>query len=221
MATRRTPRFTPLAVPIAVWLAVVASATLTTAAEPIKLHPENPHYFLFRGKPAVLITSGEHYGAVLNRDFEYPKYLDALASYGFNLTRTFSGAYCEPAGAFRIVDNTLAPGAGRLICPWARSQTPGYAGGGNKFDLTEWDPAYFRRLRDFLGEAAKRGIVVEMVFFCPFYADGQWRLSPMNAANNVNGIGQVVRTDVYTLKDPELTAVHDAMVRKIVGEDPV
>src|SRR5437588_301642 len=38
------------------------------AAEPIKLHPDNPHYFLFRGKPAILIGSTEHYGAVLNLD---------------------------------------------------------------------------------------------------------------------------------------------------------
>ena len=29
---------------------------------PLALHPENPHYFLFRGKPTVLVTSGEHYG---------------------------------------------------------------------------------------------------------------------------------------------------------------
>ena len=36
---------------------------------PIQLHPDNPHYFLWRGKPTVLITSGEHYGAVLNRAF--------------------------------------------------------------------------------------------------------------------------------------------------------
>ena len=32
------------------------------AGGPIRLHPENPHYFLFRGRPTVLITSGEHYG---------------------------------------------------------------------------------------------------------------------------------------------------------------
>ena len=32
-------------------------------AEPIKLHPSNPHYFLFNGQPTVLITSAEHYGA--------------------------------------------------------------------------------------------------------------------------------------------------------------
>ncbi|NQT03596.1 MAG: hypothetical protein HQ580_16325, partial [Planctomycetes bacterium] len=68
---------------------------------PIQLHPDNPHYFLWRGKPTVLITSGEHYGAVLNRAFDYKKYLKTLESYGFNLTRTFSGAYCEPIGAFK------------------------------------------------------------------------------------------------------------------------
>ena len=36
---------------------------------PISLHPENPHYFLFRGRPTVLVTSGEHYGALLNPGF--------------------------------------------------------------------------------------------------------------------------------------------------------
>src|SRR5688500_16810864 len=32
--------------------------TSIVAAEPIKLHPDNPHYFLFRGRPTLLITSG-------------------------------------------------------------------------------------------------------------------------------------------------------------------
>ena len=42
----------------------VALLAGVAAAEPLRLHPKNPHYFLFRGKPAVLVTSGEHYGAV-------------------------------------------------------------------------------------------------------------------------------------------------------------
>jgi hypothetical protein len=186
--------------------------------KPIRLHPDNPHYFLWRSKAAILITSGEHYGAVLNRDFDYKRYLNTLESLGFNLTRTFSGAYCEPVGAFRIANNTLAPAKDRLICPWARSEQPGYANGGNKFDLTKWDPAYFGRLRDFISEAGKRGVVVEMVLFCPFYEDSMWNLSPMNAANNINGIGKMERTEAYTLKYPDLLAVQDAMVRKIVEE---
>src|SRR2546428_14187305 len=73
----------------------------------LRLHPRNPHYFLFRGKPAVLITSGEHYGAVLNLDFDYVKYLDTLAKDGMNLTRTVSGAHCASSGALNIESNTL------------------------------------------------------------------------------------------------------------------
>src|SRR5262245_57432249 len=114
-------------------------------AAPLSLHPDNPHYFLFRGEPTVLIGSGEHYGAVLNLDFDYVKYLDTLARDKLNHTRTWSGGpYLEPQGAFNIARNTLAPGPGRFISPYARSSQPGYAGGGNKFDLSCWDPAYFR-----------------------------------------------------------------------------
>jgi hypothetical protein len=198
--------------------AMCAAVVKHAKYKPIQLHPQNPHYFLWRGKPTVLITSGEHYGAVLNRSFNYRTYLRKLASHGFNLTRTFSGAYCEPVGAFKIKNNTLAPAKGFLICPWARSNTPGYANGGNKFDLTRWDTEYFERLRDFVAEAGKYGIVVELVLFCPFYEDGMWELSPMNATNNVNGIGKMKRTDVYTLQDIKLSAVQAAMTHKIVEE---
>src|SRR6266571_2028030 len=83
------------------FLAFHASA----AKAPLSLHPDNPHYFLFRGKPTVLITSGEHYGAVLNLDFDYIKYLETLGRDGLNLTRTFSGAYVEPPEAFNIASN--------------------------------------------------------------------------------------------------------------------
>lgn len=123
--------------------ASASSSAPVAGGEPIKLHRENPHYFLWRGKAVVLVTSGEHYGAVLNLDFDYKRYVDALHADGLNLTRTFTGAYVEPQGAFQIARNTLAPGPGRFICPWARSDTPEYANGGNKFDLTQWDPAYF------------------------------------------------------------------------------
>ncbi len=199
---------------------IMATATLGTGTgkpKPIMLAPENPHYFLWRGKPTILLTSGEHYGAVLNRAFDYARYLRTLEANGFNLTRTFSGAYCEPQGAFGIRANTLAPAPGDLLCPWARSETDGYANGGAKFDLTRWDPAYFARLSDFMTQAAQRGVVVEMVLFCPFYEDRMWELSPMNAANNVNGVGNVERTEVYTLEHPDLLAVQEAMVRRVVG----
>jgi hypothetical protein len=200
------------------WMVVLSSAVPVSGA-PITLHPENPHYFLFRGKPTVLIGSGEHYGAVLNLDFDYVRYLDAVMVKGLNLTRTFSGVYCEPQGAFSIARNTLAPSPGKYITPWARSESPGYANGGNKFDLQKWDDAYFARLKEFVAQASMRGVVVELGLFCPFYEDAMWRLSPMNSMNNINGSGNVKRTDVYTLdRHGGLLPVHEALVRRIITE---
>ena len=89
---------------------------------PIALHPDNPHYFLWRGKPTILITSGEHYGAVLNLDFDYATYLGTLQTDGLNHTRTFSGAYREIPSSFGITDNTLAPKPNRFACPWAAAK---------------------------------------------------------------------------------------------------
>jgi len=185
-------------------------AAVTASAQPLSLHPENTHYFLFAGRPTVLLTSGEHYGAVLNRDFDYKRYLDTLRADHLNLTRTFSGSYREVAGNFAIASNTLAPASGKFAAPWQQRE--------GKFDLTKWDDAYFARLKDFVAYAGRSGVAVELVLFCPLYEDSMWSVSPMNVRNNVNGIGDVARTDVLALKDARLTEVQDAMVRKIVTE---
>lgn len=198
-------------------IASLALAAAVAAAAPLALHPDNSRYFLFRGKPTVLVTSGEHYGAVLNLAFDYVRYLDALAADGLNLTRTFSGVYREIPGNFGITDNTLAPLPGRFLAPWARGTTPGESDGGTKFDLARWDEAYFRRLVGFVAEAQKRGVVVEMNLFCPFYEESMWAASPMNARNNVNGIGAVPREEVYTLKHAGLTRVQEEVTRKVVA----
>lgn len=202
--------------------AIVSAPRLAAGSvQPLQLHPENPHYFLWRGQPTVLITSGEHYGAVLNADFDYVKYLDALAADKLNLTRTFTGGtYCEPAGAFNIASNTLAPLPEKFLSPFARSRKPGYRGGGNKFDLDRWDEAYFKRFRDFVTQASARGVVVEVNLFCPFYEDSMWVLSPLHPGNNVNGVGVgLARTNVHTLdKHGGTLAIQVRLARKFVRE---
>src|SRR3954467_985204 len=123
---------------------LVLGFAATAAAGPIAPHPENSRYFLFEGKPTFLITSGEHYGAVLNLDFDFLPYLDELQARGFNLTRVFSGTYREVPGSFKIRHNTLAPAPGRYVGPWARSgpKTSEAADVGEKYDLDTWDEAY-------------------------------------------------------------------------------
>ena len=104
----------------------------------------------------------------------------------------------------------------------ARSAEPGYANGGNKFDLTKWDAAYFKRLKDFMTEASNRGIVVELNFFTPFYEENIWALSPVNAKNNINAVGDVARTNVYTLdRNGGVLAVHAIGASPSVAAVPV
>ena len=128
---------------------------------------------------------------MLNLDFDFRRYLDTLAADGLNHTRAFTGAYVEPQGAFNIARNTLAPRPDSSSARGRAATSRAIADGGNKFDLAQWDDAYFTRLQGLRRPRRQRGIVVELTLFCPIYEDPLWKLSPMNAANNVNGVGNV------------------------------
>jgi hypothetical protein len=196
-------------------------------AQPVRLHSENPHYFFFKGKPTLLISSAEHYGAVLNLDIDYKAYLHVLAKNSFNHTRLFSGAYCEGNESeflsnrtiqWKDVQNTLSPRPGKFIAPWARSNQAGYKNGGNKFDLDKWDDAYFHRLKDFCTIAQQNGIVVEMVLFTAIYNNEFWMNSPLNPINNINNTEALSYNAFHLLKNKKLIARQLDMVAKIVEE---
>jgi hypothetical protein len=137
-------------------------------AEPVKVYPANPHYFMYEGKPLVLITSDHHYGAVIDKDFDFAQFLDYLASHGMNLTRIYPGGMFEAPDKY-LPGNPLGPKPGRHILPWAKSKqtgaNPALAKSGEpsyKFDLDQWNPAYFARLRTFVELARQKNIVVEV-----------------------------------------------------------
>lgn len=196
-------------------IACITASGPATGSEPIRLLPENPRYLEFRGQPLLLVTSGEHYGSVLNLDFDFVPYLDELQSRGLNLTRTFAGTYREVPGSFNIRSNTLAPRPGRFQAPWKRASTEGQP---ERFDLDAYDPAYFVRLKNFLTEADRRGIVVELVLFCPFYEEVLWEVNPMNGRNNVQALPAIPREEVFALKHDRLTAIQMSFVRRVVEE---
>jgi len=115
---------------------VGAAAVNEPLTAPIAPCGANPHYFCWKGTPVLLITSDQHYGAVINRDFDYVAFLDAIAAYGMNFTRIYPGAYIEKDGDF-VSDNNLGPRNGRQILPWARTRETGAHEvlGGYKLDL--------------------------------------------------------------------------------------
>src|ERR1700758_1156178 len=55
----------------------------------LAIHPDNPKYFLFRKQPLVLLAASEHYGSIVNRRFDFERYLYEAAATKQTITRTF------------------------------------------------------------------------------------------------------------------------------------
>ncbi len=187
-------------------------------AQPLSIHPENSHYFEYKGKPTLLISSAEHYGALINRAFNYRKYLETLHKDGMNYTRIFVGSYVEIPNSFGIENNTLAPSVGNFLAPWKKVNETGLYEGEKKFDLSQWNPDYFKRLNDFISLANKLDIIVEVTFFCSTYQDAYWERNPFNKKNNVNNFPDIDRKDVNTLRNGKILHYQKELVKKIVTE---
>lgn len=178
----------------------------------LHLHPENPNYFLYKGKPTILVTSGEHYGAVMNADFDYVKYLQALKEAGLNYTRIFTGPYSEMGDkTFGIVNNTMNPKPENWLTAWAKDAT-------GKYNLEQWNPAYFERLKTFVTKADELGIVVEITLFTSYYSNYQWSTSPFNPKNNLQNTDSITYKQVNTVNNGSYMKFQENYVRKMVQE---
>ena len=184
--------------------------------KPIRLHPDNQHYFLYKGKPLALISSAEHYGALINLDFDYRTYLETLSAEGMNYTRIFTGTYFEDGGEFfNIQQNTLGPARNKTTTPWLIiSDTTNEA----RYNLDVWNEAYFSRLRSFMELAATHDIIVEITLFSSFYSNQQWDINPFNPINNNNLENNISYLNAQTLKDTALFNYQELYVRKMVRE---
>lgn len=63
---------------IALTILIFAFPIILSAQKPIAVHPDNPHYFIWKAEPVVLVTSAEHYGSIINLDFDFEKYLETV-----------------------------------------------------------------------------------------------------------------------------------------------
>ena len=183
---------------------------------PVRIHPDNPKLFEFRGRPLVLLTATEHYGAVLNRPFRFERYLRDAAANGMTLTRLFT--------LFRELQtpinpaSTCKPASPDYLAPYARTG-PGFALDGEpRFDLDRDDPEFYERLHRFIGLADDLGVVVEVVLLSNTYGDPVWRLNPLHALNNVNELPACPAPEYLSMRHPALFERQRAHVRRIVEE---
>ncbi len=180
------------------------------------IHPDNPKYLLFRGKPLVLLTASEHYGSVINRPFDFERYLADAEAQGMTLTRTFL-LFRELQGA-RNPSSPCKPESPDYIAPFPRTGPGKALDGEPQYDLDQWNPEYFDRLHRFLEAASRHGIVVELTIFSNTYAEQIWALNPFRASNNLQKVGDIEWQDYNTLKNQRLVERQVAYARKIVQE---
>ena len=143
----------------------------------IKPYSENPRYWQYRGEPVFLLGASDD-----DNLFQWPspdleRHLDAMKAAGANYVR-----------------NTMSDrrDKGFELYPFKRRDN-------GKYDLSQWNDAYWKRFDRFLAETAKRDIIVQIEVWDRFdYSTNNWPGNPYNPKNNVN----------YSGRDSTLAAVY-------------
>lgn len=188
-----------------------AESACRRTGEGLQIYENNPRYFSFDGVPVFFASKSFGWTAVSDPDFDYVRDIETMAAYGGNLLRLtlFWPSHGEEGGEL----------------PWARDAETGL------YDLDEFNPAYFARLRHYITTAGKHNAVVNLELFDhPAVKGGaaRWPTHPMNPVKNVNygedvfGTSSADREFFRTLPDEDdnPVALHyqKALARKVIDE---
>jgi hypothetical protein len=184
------------------------------ASGPLRVHPTNPRYFT-DGSGKAIYLSGSHtwdnlqdsgeIGKSINT-FDYNAYLNLITSYNHNFMRMWAWE-----GG---VNNSYYE-----LLPYVRTSS-------GKYDLNQFNQAYFQRLRSRVMQAGEKGIYVCVMLFEGWstYDHGYgnpWPLHYFNANNNINGVngdldGNGEGHESHTLRDPRIVSLQKAYVRHVI-----
>ena len=196
---------------------------------PLKAHPTNPRYFSDDGKRAVLLTGSHTWNNLVDMGvtdppaaFDFAKYLDWMEVYPHNFVRL----WVWELTTWDTRGNREKEACRHHVAPqiWKRTGPGKALDGKPKFDLDQYDEAYFKRLRDRVKAANERGVYVAVMLFegwgIQFSPDG-WKSHPFHRDNNINDIDgdpdrDGVALDIHALKHAAITKRQKAYVRRVV-----
>jgi len=168
-----------LGIALLVMLASQSCWCQTAKDQGIRPYVQNPHYWQYQGKPVLLLGGSDD-----DNLFQWPspkleQHLDAMQAVGANYLR-----------------NTMSDrqDKGFELYPFKRLEN-------GKYDLDQWNQAYWQRFDRFLAETAQREIFVQIEVWDRFdYSQDNWLGHPYNPKNNVD----------YTGKESSLAASYPA-----------
>jgi len=198
----------------------------TPVTESLRVDPTNPRY-LMDGSGKAVILAGSNYWNIMQDGgrtdpppaFDFDAYVNFLVSHGLNYTKphVWEQAWHQSDGQDWYIGPTIYARPG-----------PGVALDGDpKFDLNQFNAAYFDRLRQRVITLGQNGIYVGIPVFDKFSVrdgntmSGVWAGHPFNINNNINGINgdptnQGDGLDTETLILPAVTAYQEAYVRHLI-----
>jgi hypothetical protein len=154
------------------------AASQTSAAKgPLRIHPDNPRYFTDGTKmpdgslKAVYLTGAHTWNNLVDmgrsdppEKFDFEAYLNFLTKYDHNFIRLWAwdSTVSDTRGDEKLGKDFIHHAAPQ---PWARTGPGNAVDGKPRFDLTNFDPTYFDRLRGRVAAAGERGIYVSVMLF--------------------------------------------------------
>lgn len=203
----------------------------TAAAGPLRVSAQNGRYFATPDGRPVLLTGSHTWQNFQDtgpsdppKAFDYPAYLDFLQRENHNFFRLWVWEQSRFSNEIKTDDYYTTP------VPYLRAGSQSGMDGAPRFDLDQFNPEYFTRLRNRVEQAGQRGIYVAVMLFNGWSIEGckgdqcennPWKGHPFNKANNVNGVDGDKNAngsgeETQTLDVPAVTARQEAYVRKVV-----
>ena len=195
---------------------------------PLAVCPENPRYFQNTSTGETVFLTGSHTWANLvdigpsdpPPTFDFDASVDWMARLNHNFIRlwTWELVTWDTTANRHEKLHTAAPH------PFARTGPGKALDGKPKFNLTQFNPAYFTRLRSRVAAARNRGIYVSVMLFEGWglqFSPRAWEGHPFHPENNVNGLsgdsdGDGKGVEVHELGNRPVTEIQEAYVRKVI-----
>ncbi len=192
----------------------------------LAVHPKNPLYFLNAAGKAVYLGGHQIFNDIQDYAWQgtqktpvlldWSRHLEFMTERNLNYLRNW-------------ITFSTASGPGSIVTPMPYARTgPGNARDGKpKFDLTQFDDAYFKRLYDRIHLAGKKDIVVSVMLFDVYSFNGErnykqlWERNVFNGENNINDIhadtnGDSIGMEFFLEPTPRIQQLQRAYVRKVV-----
>ncbi len=200
------------------------------ATGPLRVSETNPRYFSDQDGRIVYLTGSHTWYNLVDMgptdpppQFDFTAYLDWMKDLNHNFIRMWTWELTE-WNTEKNRQKNENPIHYVEPHPWQRTGPGSALDGKPKFDLTKYNPDYFDRILHRVKAAGDRGIYVSVMLFEGWgmqFAPNAWKNHPFHKENNVNGIDGDANRDgkgleIHTLGLPEITAVQELYVKKVV-----